>query len=134
MSVIIECVTKTPTRPFADWHEDFLTDPENSALWNEGALAHALTLALVRYRADHGLTQTALGKVLGMPQAQISRIEGGGHTPSLDTLLRIANALKFEIDISIRPRSDDRRTAPRSTNGAIVATTDQLVITIRSAP
>ena len=133
MSVIVTSMARAGTQPLAEWHEEYLADPENRAQWYAGALAHALTLAIVRYRNEHGLTQTALGKRIGMPQAQISRIEAGGHTPSLDTLLRLADALGLEIDLSIRPRSEDRRPAPRARNGAIVETTDQLIVAIRPA-
>jgi len=134
MNVIVPVMAcADATRSFADWQEPFLTEPDVRADWYRSALARSLSLALVAHRAEHGLTQTALGRLLGMPQAQVSRIEGGDHTPSLDTLLRIADTLGLAIDISVRPRADGRRPAPRSVKSAIVETTDQLVIEIRSA-
>jgi transcriptional regulator with XRE-family HTH domain len=134
MSVIVATMAR-PTDPtsVAAWLETALRDPEYRAVWYETALARAVSLALIEYRAAHGLTQTALGRQLGMPQAQVSRIEAGDHTPSLETLQRLCDALALEIDLSIRPQSDERRPAPRGRRDAIVETTDRLVIAIRPA-
>ncbi len=67
-----------------------------------------------------------------MPQPQLARIEAGDHTPSTETLLRLADALGLEVELSIRPRSPGRRSAPAVGN-AVVETTDQLVIEVRPA-
>lgn len=131
MNVILRSMARTAS--FADWHEPHLADPADREAWYATALAHALSLALVAHRTANGLTQTALGRRLGMPQAQVSRMEAGDHTPSLDTLQRVADALDLAIDISIRPQADARRPAPRVARGTIVETTDRLVITIRPA-
>lgn len=134
MSVIVSRMAKKPHRQsVVDWHEQHLANPDDRRSWYATALARSLSLALVAHRTEHGLTQTALGRELGMPQAQVSRIEAGDHTPSLDTLLRIADALGLAIDISIAPRAPERRPAPSARRGAIVETTDQLVIAIRPA-
>jgi len=85
------------------------------------------------HRSEHGLTQTQLGRILGLDQSQVSRLECAEHVPSFDTLLRIADALGLAIDISIRPKAAARRPAPRAAEGAIVETTDQLVIEVRPA-
>ncbi|MEY4227031.1 MAG: hypothetical protein RL190_1788 [Actinomycetota bacterium] len=118
---------------FGAWLEDQLADPAVRADWYADALPRAVALALIRHRDASGWTQTELGRALGMTQAQVSRLECAEHVPSLDTLLRIADALGLAIDISVRPRADGRRPAPRARRGAIVETTDQLVIEVRSA-
>ncbi len=118
---------------FGAWLEDQLADPAVRADWYADALPRAVALALIRHRDANGWTQTELGRALGMTQAQVSRLECAEHVPSFDTLLRIADALGLAIGISIRPRADARRPAPRSAKGAIVETTDQLVIEVRPA-
>lgn len=53
------------------------------------------TLAAARQRRD--LSQAALGKLLGIPQSQISRIERGLADPQLATLQNLAGALDLEL-------------------------------------
>jgi transcriptional regulator with XRE-family HTH domain len=51
-------------------------------------------------REQEGLTQTQFGKVIGMPQAVISRLEDteyGGV--NINTLLKIANKLKIGLEV-----------------------------------
>jgi len=67
------------------------------------ALARAVALRLVEYRADHGLSQRALARQLGMPQSVIARLEAGDHAPSVETLHRISRGLRIEFHIDITP-------------------------------
>ena len=81
-----------------------LADPAFRAEWDRLAPARAVALRLVAYRAEHGLTQTALGRILGMPQPAVARLEAGEHIPSLATLIRLAEALDIEFLVDIKPR------------------------------
>jgi transcriptional regulator with XRE-family HTH domain len=80
-----------------------LQDPEVRARWEETALARAVALRLVRYRAEHGLTQTQLAERLGMRQPAIARLEDGEHLPSIAMLYRLARGLGIEIALDIAP-------------------------------
>jgi transcriptional regulator with XRE-family HTH domain len=86
--------------------EDLASDPEFRELWERTALARAVSLAVLRYRTDHGLSQTALAKKLGMKQPQVSRLELGEHNPSMETLLRLSAHLGLEFNIQVRPVAD----------------------------
>ena len=44
-------------------------------------------------RLAAGLTQAELARRTGIHRPNIARVEAGRHTPSLDTLARIANAI-----------------------------------------
>lgn len=78
-------------------------DPEFRAEWERTALARAVALALVRYRAQHGLTQRQLAVQLGMPQPHIARLELGEHNPSLETLQRLAKGLEQRFIVAVEP-------------------------------
>ena len=65
-------------------------------------------ISLVVYRADHGLTQTALGRLLGMSQPAIARLEAGDHLPTLPTLLKLSEMLGLEILVTMMPPGQDR--------------------------
>ena len=44
-------------------------------------------------RTERGLTQEKLAELSGLPQSHISRLEGGKHSPSNQTLAKIASAM-----------------------------------------
>ena len=53
--------------------------------------------AIKQTRQERHLTQEELGKLIGVQKAQISRLENNAGNISLDTLLRIFNALKAKV-------------------------------------
>ena len=80
-----------------------LADPAVRQEWERTALARAIALRLVEYRAQHGLSQTALARRLAMKQPAIARLEAGEHNPSVDTLTRLAKGLGMEFHIAVTP-------------------------------
>ena len=60
---------------------------------------------LIRYRMDHGLSQTQLAERVGISHSVVSRIETGQHRTNLDTLSRIALALSRRLVILLEPRT-----------------------------
>jgi len=80
-------------------------DPEFRAEWERTALARAVSVALVKYRADHGLSQRQLAKQLRMPQPQIARLEVGEYNPSVETLQRLARGLDQRFIVAVIPAS-----------------------------
>lgn len=95
-------------------HEELLAeqlrdDPEFRAEWERTALARAVAVAVVRYRAEHDLSQRDLAVQLGMTQPQVARLERGEVNPSMDTLMRVAAGLGIELTIDIRPANAKAR-------------------------
>ncbi len=80
-----------------------LEDPEFRAEWERTAVARAVAARLVAYRAEHGFSQSALARQLGMQQPAIARLEAGEHNPSFDTLARLSSALSISFKIEITP-------------------------------
>jgi transcriptional regulator with XRE-family HTH domain len=62
-----------------------------------------LLRTLVAARDTSGMSQAALGKHLGITQAQISRIERGLSNPQLSTVQNIAGALDLQLMLVPRP-------------------------------
>lgn len=89
-------------------HEEVLTghldaDPEYRREWERAALARAVAVKVIAYRAEHDLSQTALAKRLRMSQPAVARLESGEHNPTFPMLLRISGALGIELAIDITP-------------------------------
>ncbi|WP_217913849.1 helix-turn-helix transcriptional regulator [Miltoncostaea marina] len=83
--------------------EELAGDPEFRREWERLALARAVGAEVVRFRADHELSQRELAKRLGMRQPQVARLENGEHNPSHETLVLLASRLGMEFNISIAP-------------------------------
>lgn len=132
-AMIIGVMPSTRPIPWEETERRLLADPGVREAHNRLLLAGTLSTALVRYRGEHGLSQTALGRRLGMTQPQVSRLEAGDHTPDYRTLLRICDALGLAVTIEIGPEAPAGRPRPRPRHGETVEASTQAVISIRPA-
>jgi DNA-binding XRE family transcriptional regulator len=80
-------------------------DPEVAAELHRTAVANQLAILLIQYRVEHGLTQTALARKLGMSQPVIARLEAGEHEPSVATLARLSRGLGITLRLDVAPES-----------------------------
>jgi DNA-binding XRE family transcriptional regulator len=80
-------------------------DLEVAAELARTSVANQLAILIIRYRVEHGLTQTALARHLGIKQPAVARLEAGDHEPSVATLARLANRLGITLRLAIEPDS-----------------------------
>jgi predicted transcriptional regulator len=85
--------------------EEMLQDPAFRAEWERTALARAVAEAVIRYRAEHGLSQTALARLLGWSQPVVARLEAAEHNPTMDTLLTLARTLEWRVRVDVAPKT-----------------------------
>jgi ribosome-binding protein aMBF1 (putative translation factor) len=98
-------VTDVADGEHAEVLAEMLQDPEFRAEWERTALARAVAEAVIRYRAEHGLSQTALAGLLGWRQPVVARLEAAEHNPSMDTLLTLARTLGLRVHVDVGPRT-----------------------------
>ncbi|SHJ67843.1 transcriptional regulator, XRE family [Malonomonas rubra DSM 5091] len=67
----------------------------------------SLGAALREVRKQKGLNQTAAGKLVGIDQSTVSKVEQGSGGTQLDTLFRLLAALELEMAIQPRNRVED---------------------------
>lgn len=79
------------------------TDPAFREYWEKTALARAVSIAVIRHRSEHGLSQRQLAQQLGMAHPQIARLELGEHNPSIETLQRLARGLGRRFIFGLAP-------------------------------
>lgn len=72
-------------------------DPSAAAARGVFEKAYDIAMQIVALREQAGLTQVALAERTGISQADISRIERGGTSPTAKTLQRSAEALDAEV-------------------------------------
>lgn len=81
--------------------DELRADPDFRAEWNHTALGRAAAVAIVRYRAEHGLWQDELAGKLGMTTAQITGLEVGEANPNADML----HTISAQLGIALGPCS-----------------------------
>ena len=77
---------------------------ENKILTDRQRIISALTAA----RIEKGLSQQALADRVGTKRSNICRIESGRQNISLDTLLKISDALGKDVSFVLNERNDER--------------------------
>ena len=60
-----------------------------------------------RVRKEQNLTQDELGALIGVKKSQISKIEKSGKNLTIDTLIRVFDALKANVKIKVEFNNSD---------------------------
>jgi len=88
------------------WNDELDLDAET--IWEDGietgkkqdvGTLHLLAESLIRAREQAGMTQKQLSNIVGIYQADISKIERGLANPSISTLQRLADGLGVRLQI-----------------------------------
>ena len=87
----------------SDLHSGWMKDPSYREAYDALDGGFALSAALIRARAEAGLTQEQLAKRMGTKQEVVARWEGGKVLPSTRTLARFAKATGTTLRISFAP-------------------------------
>ena len=101
--------------------EEQLADPSFKAEWQRLAPAREFASTLLRYRAEHGLSQRALAERLGVSQPRIVKLESAEHNPEIDTIINAVRRLgiEFVLDVSPADRKPMLVTARAQKQGAV---------------
>lgn len=84
-------------------HKGWMKDPAYRAEYDALEDEFTLAAAMIRVRADAGLTQEELAERMGTRQEVVARWEGGKVMPSTRTLERLARATGTTLRISLAP-------------------------------
>ncbi len=76
-----------------------LENPEFKAAYEEMRPEYEAISAIIEARIETGMTQKELAEKTGIRQSNISRIESGACSPTVDTLSRIAAGLGKTLKI-----------------------------------
>lgn len=76
-----------------------ISDGEYRAELERTALADAISLAVLHYRVVRDLTQTQFAEQLGWKQPHVARLEAAEHTPSFESIQRLAKAGVIEVKV-----------------------------------
>lgn len=97
-----------------DIEREWFTDPGFAAEYDRKFPYDEVSLRIGGLRADLDMTQTEFGRLIGVPQSTIARLESGKQAPSVATLKRIAEATDTELVIEFRRPKRGRRAKGRA--------------------
>ncbi len=83
-------------------HKEWMKDPEYRLEYDKLEPEFQIARQIIGARIKQKMTQKDLAKKIGTGQAVISRLEGMNAKPSISLLTRVAQALKTEINITVR--------------------------------
>ncbi|MBU1142726.1 MAG: helix-turn-helix transcriptional regulator [Firmicutes bacterium] len=83
-----------------DFIEKLEQNNETLKKWGElYKIEEDIISSLIKSRKEKGLSQKNLAKLTNLKQPAIARIESGAHSPQLNTLIKIADALELRINL-----------------------------------
>lgn len=84
--------------------EVLVEDSQLKAEYDKLQPEFALVGAILRARMKKKITQKALAAKMNTKQSAISRLESGQANPSLNFLVRLAEALGFRLEVHLVPK------------------------------
>ena len=90
-----------------DLEQRLKNDPELRKEWNRLQPEKSILSVLIDARTKLGMTQKELSAVTGIDQSDISKIERGKANPTLAMLLKLADGLDMDLNITFTPRKKD---------------------------
>lgn len=84
---------------FRKYLDEQMNDPEFAAEYEALRPEYEAIRAVIAARLERQMTQKELAQKTGIRQSNISRIESGACSPTIDTLARIAAGLGKELKI-----------------------------------
>lgn len=87
------------SKPWADLRKELMDSDDAKRGYEQARLAYELSVQVREAREAKGLSQSQLADRMGTQQSVIARLEGGGITPTLPTLKRVADALGTKLTV-----------------------------------
>jgi transcriptional regulator with XRE-family HTH domain len=101
-----------------DIREEWLARPGFRETLDREYPYRELALEIGDLRVGLDMTQTEFGRLVGVPQSTVARLESGRQAPSVATLKRIAKATGTELVIEFRRRKRVRPAKSRKTTAS----------------
>lgn len=87
---------------FEEIKADLLKDDEFRAEYEKLSPRYEAIEQIIRARKEQNMTQAELAGRIGTQKSNISRLESGNYNPTLDMLIKIAQALGKKLSIQLQ--------------------------------
>jgi DNA-binding XRE family transcriptional regulator len=98
-------MTKGNSTRYQDFETELLNKPGIRKEYDALKPKYDLVRTIIERRNQLQLSQTRLARIIGTRQPAISRLEKGDSNTTLNTLLKVAEALDLDIALSARSRT-----------------------------
>lgn len=78
---------------------------------NQNKAKNSLAKMYAECRKSKRITQEELAKRAGISRTNITRFEGGDYNPSVEMLVKIANAMDMNVNIQLEEIADGERSS-----------------------
>jgi len=92
----------------AKLRQQLLADPEVKAEYDRLGPIFAVVGEMIEARQAAGLTQAEVAARMGTSQSVVARLENARHMPTLNLVMRYADAVGRRLDIHLVPTVDDQ--------------------------
>jgi transcriptional regulator with XRE-family HTH domain len=133
---MIEDVTKTPPEtPTAGEliAQELNEDRDFRAGWQRLAFARHVAVQLIRYRAENGLSQSALADKLGISQPRVVKLESGEHNPRIETIIDITRQTGIEFAFDSAPATAQPKLLTKAGKEQVSEEFEGVVVRVASA-
>ncbi len=104
-------MNKKKATNFEEFESELLEDSEVQKEYERLKPKYDMIRSMIRRRNQLRMSQSQLAKTIGTRQPAISRLERGEfNTITLSTLIKVADALDLDLDISLKAKRMVRRT------------------------
>ncbi len=104
-------MNKKKATNFEEFESELLQDSEVQKEYERLKPKYDMIRSMIRRRNQLRMSQSQLAKTIGTRQPAISRLERGEfNTITLSTLIKVANALDLDLDISLKAKRTFGRT------------------------
>ena len=98
-------MNKKKATNFEKFEGELLKDPEIRKEYEYLKPKYEMIQSLIKRRNQLRISQSQLARIVGTRQPAISRLERGEfNNVTLSTLIKVANALDLDLDISLKAR------------------------------
>ena len=87
-----------------DWYENIEVEPNRRKLPPPQPLEEQLAAGIQMFRKRQKMSQTELARLAGTSQAAIVRLEKGQGNPTIKVILRVLDALGYNLQLSWRQK------------------------------
>ena len=108
-------------------------DGDFRAEWQRTAFGRHVAAELIRYRAEHKLSQSALARHLGISQPRVATLESGEHNPRIETLIDITRRTGIEFVFDSAPARTAPKLLTKAAKSQVVEEYDGVVVRAASA-
>jgi transcriptional regulator with XRE-family HTH domain len=103
------------------------------AEWQRLAFARHVAAELIRYRADNGLSQSDLARVLDLSQPRVAKLESGEFNPRIETIIEITRKTGVEFAFSSALATAEPKLLTKAAKEQEAVEHDNVVVHVASA-